>query len=29
MARVELRHVWKRFGDVIAVEDFSLDAAEG
>jgi multiple sugar transport system ATP-binding protein len=29
MARVELRHVWKRFGDVAAVEDFSLDAAEG
>ena len=29
MARVELRHVWKRFGDVVAVEDFSLDAAEG
>jgi len=29
MARVELRHVWKRFGDVLAVEDFSLDAAEG
>ena len=29
MARVELRHVWKRFGDFVAVEDFSLDAAEG
>src|SRR5208283_1473693 len=29
MATVELRHVWKRFGDVVAVEDFSLDAAEG
>ena len=29
MAKVELRHVWKRFGDLIAVEDFSLDAADG
>jgi multiple sugar transport system ATP-binding protein len=29
MARVELRHVWKRFGDIIAVEDFSLNAADG
>ena len=29
MARVELRHVWKRFGEVVAVEDFSLDAADG
>ena len=29
MARVELRHVWKRFGDFVAVEDFSLDATEG
>ena len=29
MARVELRHVRKRFGDIVAVEDFSLDAAEG
>src|SRR6185312_1125828 len=29
MARVELRGVSKRFGDVVAVEDFSLDAAEG
>jgi len=29
MARVELRHVWKRFDDVVAVEDFSLDVAEG
>ena len=29
MARVELQHVWKRFGDFVAVEDFSLDATEG
>jgi multiple sugar transport system ATP-binding protein len=29
MARVELRHVWKRFADVAAVEDFSLTAADG
>ncbi len=29
MARVELRHVWKRFGDFVAVEDFSLNAADG
>ena len=29
MARVELRHVWKRFGDSVAVEDFCLDATEG
>ena len=29
MARVELRHVWKRFGDFVAVEDFSLEANDG
>ncbi len=29
MATVELRHVWKRFGDLVAVEDFSLTAANG
>ena len=29
MARVELRHVSKRFGDVVAVQDFSLDAEDG
>ena len=29
MARVELRHVWKRFAEIVAVEDFSLDAANG
>ena len=29
MAKVELRHVWKRFGDVVAVENFSLDVADG
>ena len=29
MAAVELRHVWKRFGDFVAVEDFSLNAADG
>ncbi len=29
MAEVELRHLWKRFGDIVAVEDFSLTAADG
>jgi multiple sugar transport system ATP-binding protein len=29
MATVELRHVWKRFGKVAAVQDFSLTTAEG
>jgi multiple sugar transport system ATP-binding protein len=29
MARVELHRVWKRFDDIVAVEDFSLDAADG
>ena len=29
MARVELRGVSKRFGDIAAVEDFSLEAVEG
>ncbi len=29
MAKVELHHVWKRFGEVVAVEDFSLDATDG
>ena len=29
MAQVELRHVWKRFGEIVAVEDFSLAAADG
>ncbi len=29
MARVELRQVWKRFGDIVAVEDFSLEGADG
>lgn len=29
MARVELRQVWKRFGDIVAVEDFSLSASDG
>lgn len=29
MARVELRQVWKRFGDIVAVEDFSLSADDG
>jgi multiple sugar transport system ATP-binding protein len=29
MTRVALREVWKRFGDIVAVEDFSLDAADG
>ena len=29
MAKVELRHLWKRYGDVVAVEDFSLAAEDG
>ena len=29
MAQVELRHVWKRFGEIVAVEDFSLAAVDG
>ena len=29
MTRVALRQVWKRFGDIVAVEDFSLEAADG
>ena len=29
MAKVELRHLWKRFGDVVAVEDFSLNTSDG
>src|SRR5437868_14343885 len=29
MASVELRHVSKRFADVSAVEDFSLETSEG
>ena len=29
MAKVELQHLWKRYGDVIAVEDFSLAAEDG
>ncbi len=29
MARVELRQVWKRFGEIVAVEDFSLSANDG
>src|SRR5579872_4246797 len=29
MATVELRHVWKRFGSVLAVQDFSLATADG
>jgi len=29
VAKVELRHVWKRFGDFVAVEDFSLTASDG
>jgi ABC-type glutathione transport system ATPase component len=29
MARVELRHVSKRFGEIVAVGDISLDAADG
>jgi multiple sugar transport system ATP-binding protein len=29
MATVELRHVWKRFGSVVAVHDFSLTTKDG
>jgi len=29
MATVELRHVWKRFDNTVAVEDFSLTTADG
>jgi multiple sugar transport system ATP-binding protein len=29
MARVELRHLWKRYGDILAVEDFSLSTEDG
>jgi len=29
VTKVELRHVWKRFGDLVAVEDFSLTVADG
>ena len=29
MAEVELRHLWKSFGNILAVEDFSLTAADG
>ena len=29
MATVELRHVWKRFGAVVAVQDFSLVTSDG
>ena len=29
MAKVELRHLWKRFGEVAAVEDFSLATSDG
>jgi multiple sugar transport system ATP-binding protein len=29
MARVELDHVWKRFGPVVAVQDFSLVTSDG
>src|SRR5260221_4551518 len=29
MATVELRQVWKRFGAVVAVEDFSLTTSDG
>jgi multiple sugar transport system ATP-binding protein len=29
MATVELRHVWKRFSKVVAVEDFSLTTEDG
>ena len=29
MAKVELRHLWKRYGEVVAVEDFSLTAEDG
>ena len=29
MAKVELRRVWKRFGNIVAVQDFSLVTADG
>ena len=29
MAKVELERLWKRYGDVVAVEDFSLVAKDG
>jgi len=29
MATVELRHIWKRFGNTVAVEDFSLTTSDG
>jgi multiple sugar transport system ATP-binding protein len=29
MAKVELQHLWKRYGDIVAVEDFSLVADDG
>jgi multiple sugar transport system ATP-binding protein len=29
MAKVELRHLWKRYGGVVAVEDFSLATEDG
>ena len=29
MATVELRHIWKRFDNTVAVEDFSLTTADG
>jgi multiple sugar transport system ATP-binding protein len=29
MAKVELRHLWKRYGEVVAVEDFSLTTDDG
>src|SRR5215468_5754011 len=29
MATVELRHVWKRFDNTVAVEDFSLTTSDG
>jgi multiple sugar transport system ATP-binding protein len=29
MAKVELQHLWKHYGDIVAVEDFSLVADDG
>ena len=29
MAKVELRHLWKRYGEFVAVEDFSLTTEDG
>ena len=29
MAKVELRHLWKRYGEFVAVEDFSLTTDDG